>query len=73
MKEREFQIKTTRFKNQHEQLLVQMTMTQAQGAIATSVEMNRVANNVGLSALGFCNHIDDYTIAPLNTTASCKL
>jgi hypothetical protein len=73
MKEREFQIKAAQLKNQHEQLLVQMAMTQAQDAIATSVEMNRVANNVGLSTLGFYNRIDDYTIAPLHTTVSCEL
>jgi len=50
MKEREFQIKTNSVQKPTRAAPGANDNDQAQGAIATSVEMNRVANNVGLSA-----------------------
>lgn len=72
MKERELKLKIEQLKNQQDLLLMQMGMTQANGVIATEVEMGRVLNNSMLSNLGYVNRINDYTYTPLNTTVSMK-
>jgi hypothetical protein len=72
VKERELKLKTEQLKSQQDLHLMQMGMTQANGVIATEVEMGRVLNNSMLSNLGYVNHINDYTYTPLNTTVSMK-